>query len=156
MSIKTICAGIGTLALAVGLVGGLSGSAQASVRPPVIYNYTEGWAAPQVRPAEITIGQGGAPFARSLHWTTWNSRDAKSTGTLVLDNCQPNCALGAASYYRVYVTLSGVKYHDGRAYYSVMTWYTPGLKTKSNGHWSHTMTLHFRYFAPYTTSPGWF
>jgi hypothetical protein len=26
------------------------------------------------------------------------------------------------------VTLSGVKYHNGRAYYSVMTWYTPGYR----------------------------
>jgi hypothetical protein len=155
MSIKTICAGIGVLALAVGLSAGLAVQAQAST-VPVIYNLTEGWAAPQVRPAWIYIGQGGAPMAHTWHWNTWNSRDAKSTGTLVLDNCQPNCALGAASYYRVYVTLSGVKHHDGRAYYSVLTWYTPGLRTKSNGHWSHTMTLHFRYFAPGTTSPGWF
>ncbi len=26
------------------------------------------------------------------------------------------------------VTLSGIKYHNGRAYYSVMTWYTPGYR----------------------------
>ena len=71
------------------------------------------------------------------------------------NNCRPNCALGTDSYHRLYVTLSGVKYHDGRAYYSVMTWYMPGYWMYWNGHWSHTMTLHFRYYFPGATVPGW-
>ena len=142
MSIKRILAGLGALALAAGLTGGLATSALA--RPvPVVYNLTEGWSAPQVRPVRIFIGQGGAPFVEKLHWTTWNSRDAKSTGTLVLDNCQPNCALGAISRYRVVVTLSGVKHHNGRAYFSVMTWHVPGYLLYSYGHWVKTVTLHF-------------
>ena len=54
------------------------------------------------------------------------------------------------------VTMSGVGYHNGRAYYSVMTWYTPGYRMYWNSRWSNTAVLHFRYYAPGTTSPGWF
>ena len=56
------------------------------------------------------------------YWNTWNSTTAKSTGTLWVDNCVPNCAQGKESYHHLYVTMSGVKYHNGHAFYSVMTW----------------------------------
>ena len=31
-----------------------------------------------------------------------------------MDNCIPDCALGETSYHKLYVTLSGVKWHKGR------------------------------------------
>ena len=31
-----------------------------------------------------------------------------------VDNCIPDCALGKTSYHKLYVTLSGVKWHKGR------------------------------------------
>jgi hypothetical protein len=58
----------------------------------------------------------------------------------LVDNCIPNCALGKESYHHLYVTLSGVKYHNGRAYYSQMTWYTPGYRTF--GSHGSTLVLH--------------
>ncbi len=39
------------------------------------------------------------------------------------------------------MTLSGVKYHNGSAYYSQMTWYTPGYRTFG----SHRSTLVLRF-----------
>ena len=54
-------------------------------------------------------------LAHTWWWNTWNSTVAKSTGTLWVDNCIPNCALGKESYHHLFVTLSGVKYHNGRA-----------------------------------------
>lgn len=132
----------GALALAVGLIGGLASSAQATSLP-VVYNYVEGWANPHVRPNFIAIGMGGAPFVQSLHWSTWNSRGAKATGTLVLDSCKPDCAQGAISRYRVDVALSGVKHHRDRAYFSVMTWHVPGYLLYSHGRWVKTVTLRF-------------
>jgi hypothetical protein len=155
MNVKRILAGIGTLALAVGLAGGLATSARASV-VPVIYNDSNGWSTPQVRPAWVLIGQGGSPMAHTWYWNTWNAKDAKSTGTLWVDNCKPDCAQGATSYHKLYVTMSGIGHHHGRAYYSVMTWYTPGYRMYWNSRWSNTAVLHFRYYAPGTTSPGWF
>jgi len=137
-----------------GLAVVTAGLASAAVRPPVIYNNSNGWSTPQVRPTWILIGQGGSPMAHTWHWNTWNSKAARSTGTLEINNCIPDCASGSAGYHKLYVTLSGVKYHHGHAYYSVMTWYTPGYQMY--GQRSSAVTMHFRYYAPGTTSPGWF
>ena len=114
----------------------------ASAAPvPVIYNYAAGWSNPAVRPYWVIIGQGGSPMAHTWWWNTWNSTVAKSTGMLWTDNCVPNCAYGKESYHKLYVTLSGVKYHNGRPYYSVMTWYTPGYRMAS--YKTSTAVLHF-------------
>jgi len=119
---------------------------------PVIYNYAAGWSNPAVRPHWVVIGQGGSPMAHTWYWNTWNSQAAKSTGTLWTDNCIPNCAYGKESYHKLYVTLSGVKYRNGRPYYSRMTWYTPGYRLP--GYKTSTAVLHFSTL-PGATVPGW-
>ena len=125
----------------------------ASAAPvPVIYNYAAGWQYPAVRPHWVIIGQGGAPMAHTWWWNTWNSQVARSTGTLWTENCVPNCAYGKESYHKLYVTLSGVKYHTGRPYFSVMTWYTPGYRLP--GHKTSTAVLHFG-ILPGASVPGW-
>ena len=60
-------------------------------------------------------------------------RIALAVITLAVGLGTPAVMAGAASaavtpviYNKLYVTISGVKYHNGHAYYSVMTWYTPG------------------------------
>ena len=141
---------IAAAALSIVSISGLAafaGPASASSRPPVIYNAVVGWSHPQVKPAYIYIGEGGSPIARTRHWNTWSSKVARSTGTLITDNCIPNCAKGTAGYHKLYVTLSGVKYHNGRAYYSVMTWYTPGYWLY--GEHSSTVMLRFGPQSPY-------
>ena len=136
---------IATVALAItsifGLVAVTAELASAATQPPVIYNAFF-WKTPQVRPAWIGIGMGGAPVAHTWHWSTWNSKAARSTGTLVTDNCIPSCARGSYSYHKLYVTLSGLKHHNGRAYYSVMTWYTPGFQMIGQRH--STVTMHYQ------------
>ena len=125
----------------------------ASAAPvPVIYNYAAGWSNPAVRPHWVIIGQGGSPMAHTWYWNTWNSQVAKSTGTLWTDNCVPNCALGKTSYHELYVALSGVKWHNGRTYYSVMTWYTPAYRMRP--YKTSTATLHFG-ILPGASVPGW-
>ena len=145
---------IAAVALAIASTFGITAAAMPASAttgmPPVIYNAI-GWNSPQVRPAWIGIGMGGAPVAHTSHWSTWNSKAGRSTGTLVTDNCIPNCALGSDSYHQLYVTLSGLEHHNGRAYYSVMTWYTPGYRLY--GQRSSTMTMH--YVRHGGTQPSW-
>ena len=118
----------------------LAATAASATTTPVIYNYASGWSNPTVRPKWVIIGQGGSPMAHTWYWNTWGTWTAKSTGTLWTNNCIPNCALGKESYHHLYATLSGVKYHNGRAYYSQMTWYTPGYWTF--GSHGSTLVLH--------------
>ncbi len=150
-SLKTLIAAAAITALGIGVPAVLASTASAAVTP-VIYNYASGWHNAAVRPPWIVIGQGGSPMAHTWWWNTWNSTVAKSTGTLWVDNCIPNCALGKESYHHLFVTLSGVKYHNGRAYYSQMTWYTPGYRTF--GSHGSTLVLHFG-ILPGATVPGW-
>jgi len=141
---------IGAAIAALALIGGPAVTATAAP-VPVIYNYTAGWGDPAVRPHWVIIGQGGALMAHTWYWNTWNSKVAKSTGTLWTDNCIPNCAYGKWSYHKLYVTLSGVKWHNGRPYFSVMTWYTPGYRM--GGYKTSTAVLHFS--TQGGTVPGW-
>jgi hypothetical protein len=97
----------------------------------------------------------GREQAHTWWWNTWNATTAKSTGTLWVDNCIPNCAYGKESYHKLYVTLWAVKYHNGRAYYSAMTWYTPGYRMRINTpYMTSTTTLHFSVY-PGGTVPFW-
>jgi hypothetical protein len=133
--------------IAAGLVIGsaafpIAAAATASAAvTPVIYNDAAGWHDAAVRPKWVIIGEGGTPNAHTWHWSTWDSRDAISAGTLWVDSCLPNCAAGRPSYHKLTVTLSHVKYHDGHAYFSVMTWYTPGYRIY--GYKTSTATFRF-------------
>jgi hypothetical protein len=131
-------AGLLTMSAGVPALQATTASAAAS---PVIYNDAAGWHDAAVRPKWIIIGQGGAPQAHTWHWSSWNAKTAKSTGTLWVDSCVPSCASGKTSYHKLIVTLSHVRYHAGRAYFSVMTWYTPGYRIF--GYKTSTATLHF-------------
>ena len=142
---------IGAALAALTLIGGPAVAATAAP-VPVIYNYASGWGNPAVRPAWVVIGQGGSPMAHTWWWNTWNPTTAKSTGTLWVDNCIPNCAQGHESYHKLYVTLSGVKWRNGRAYYSVMTWYMPGYRLR--GYRTSTAVLHFSVY-PGRSVPSW-
>ena len=123
---------------------------------PVIYNYDSGWHNANIRPAWIIVGQGGAPGVHTWHWSTWDKGEpnphATSAGTLLVDNCVPNCAQGKTSYHTVVVTLSVVRTHNGVRYYSKMTWYTPGYRLP--GYTTSTATLHFS-TPPGASVPGW-
>ena len=142
-------------AIAVLAPSGLPAVTAAAAPVPVIYNYASGWHNPTVKPKWVLIGQGGSPMAHTWYWNTWTSTTARSTGTLWTNNCIPNCAQGKTSYHKLYVTMSGVKWHNGRAYYSTMKWYTPGYKMRMHGNWTSTNILHFSIAYPGATDPVW-
>jgi len=94
--------------------------------------------------------------AHTWHWSTWDKGEpnphATSAGTLVVDNCVPNCTQGKTSYHKLVVTLSVVKTHNGVRYYSRMTWYTRGYRLP--GYKTSTAVLHFSTLAG-GTMPYW-
>ena len=146
-SLKALLGAAGMLVLAA-----VSATSAVAATLPVIYNGDAGWNGASVRPGWIYIALTGAPVAHVQHWSTWNSADARSTGTLLTTACVPNCLQGKVSSHKLILTLSGVRYHDGRAYYSVMTWYTPGYRL--SGRHTSTATLHFSTYDGSTT-PFW-
>lgn len=146
---KRIIITLGALALAaglsLGLVGGPAGTASAST-VSVVYRGL-GDRVPHVRPGYVTTSMSG-PSAWNLHWSRWNARSARATGTLIVNDCVPYCAQGTISRYKLVVTLSGVKYHNGRRYFSVMGWHVPGYVLRQHfirgtGRWVRTTYLHF-------------
>jgi hypothetical protein len=137
---KTLIVAAGLLLLGT-CVPALLPAVASAATTPIMYDGSNGWHNAAVRPGWITVGQGGAPGAHTWHWNTWNSEDAKSTGTLWVNSCVPDCARGRESYHHLFVTLKDVKDHNGAAYYSVMTWYTPGYRLP--GYKTSTATLHF-------------
>jgi hypothetical protein len=130
-----------TLAVGFGTPAVMAGTASAAVTPVIYNSPIGGWSHAQVKPQWVVINQSASPSAHTWYWNTWNSTTAKSTGTLWVNTCTPYCAAGHYSYHKLYVTMSGVKYHNGRAYYSVMAWYTPGYHLY--GYRTSTAVMHF-------------
>ena len=139
MRSKTLATAALAMAATLLLVGLADCKPAHAAYQPVVYASVSGWTHPSTRPAWIYIGQGGSPMVHTWTWSTWGPTYAYSKGTLWLNNCKPNCALGRNSYYAVGVTLSGRKTHAGVMYYSHMTWRAAGhnytLNMGSNGYW---------------------
>ena len=151
-----IATGAALAGLAIIGVPAVTAPAASAATTPVIYNYDSGWHNADVRPAWVIVGQGGAPVVHTGHWSTWDKGEpnphATSAGTLLVDNCVPDCAQGKTSSHKLVVTLSVVKTHNGVRYYSRMAWYTPGYRLP--GYKTSTAVLHFS--IPRGASvPGW-
>lgn len=63
-----------------------------------------------------------------LQWraTGWGLSGATGSGTLKLDNCDPNCAQGSFTDYQVTVVLSDLTGYGGGAAYATMMVVAPG------------------------------
>jgi len=61
------------------------------------------------RPRQITTSGDGSGYVDGLTWTGWGTPRATATGTLKVDNCNPNCAQGTYTGYPATVTLAGLK-----------------------------------------------
>jgi hypothetical protein len=126
-AITKIAAVTGIAALGLGLGLGASAasaaSAAATVKPVVIYNDSNGWATPTVKPSHIYIGEGGAPIVYKLKWSHWTIT-AYATGTLNEQRagCTTPTYLCPTVNYPVGVTLQHVKTHDGTRYFATMKW----------------------------------
>jgi len=64
-------------------------------------------------PTQIVLSGDGSTFISGLTWTGWGSSGATGSGTLKVDNCEPNCAQGKLAPYPATVTLSDLTSYSG-------------------------------------------
>lgn len=50
----------------------------------------------------------GGRFLDGLHWSAWNAPTSTASGTLLANNCTPNCADGSFVSYPATVSVSGL------------------------------------------------
>ena len=124
-----------------GLTTGSVAEAATAAPHPVVYNHAEGWGDPVTEPGNVTVGQGGSPYAGSLHWSYWAGFTARATGKYhqIAPGCTPTyqCPYDTR---KVSVYLHRVRDHDGQAYFSRMRW------TLTDGRVIHWRTDHGGYF----------
>jgi hypothetical protein len=90
-----------------------------------------------VRPKNyiLTCGDGYVQLQK-LAWTSWTPGLASATGTLVKNDCTPNCVGGHFHSYPVLAVLWGkaaVKNHPGQQCYTKMTLIYPGARPQGLG-----------------------
>jgi serine/threonine protein kinase len=87
------------------------------------------------RPQQIDATGDGSQVVTGLSWTGWGSSRATATGTLRVNDCQPNCANGKFAGYPATVTVSGLTRYGGTGSgleaYSAITIKAPSAPTKT-------------------------
>jgi hypothetical protein len=71
-------------------------------------------------PSQIIVSGDGSAFISGLTWIGWGLPGATGSGTLKLDNCNPNCAQGSFTDYVATVVLSDLTGYVGGAAYATM------------------------------------
>jgi hypothetical protein len=80
----------------------------------------------EVKPKEILVSGDGSGYVDGLTWSNWGGSQATATGTLKLNNCDPNCAQGTYTGYPAMVTVAGPKdYGTGLQAYSTIVVQSP-------------------------------
>ena len=96
----------------------------------------------EVKPSQITTSGDGSGYVDKITWTNWGSGEATGTGTLELDNCNPNCAQGTYTGYPATVTVDGLKpYGTGLEAYSTIVVQSPSAPSGSNTYTYTTGTV---------------
>jgi hypothetical protein len=80
----------------------------------------------KTEPRQIIVSGDGTAFVTGLLWTGWGSNGATGSGTLKLDNCNPDCAQGTLTPYAATVVLSDLTGYVGGAAYATMEVAAPG------------------------------
>ena len=84
---------------------------------PVLYNLGGGlgsvWNNPEVRPATFYIFADGSGAVIGMHWARWNHGTAVTSRATDYSRSGPCCTRSDQHYYKVTVTLSGVRYRGG-------------------------------------------
>jgi hypothetical protein len=87
------------------------------------------------RPQQIEATGDGSQVVTALSWTGWGGPQATATGTLQVNDCQPNCASGKLTGYPATVTLTGLTAYgangSGLEAYSAITVKAPSAPTKT-------------------------
>ncbi|MHB8657113.1 MAG: hypothetical protein ACYC91_04035 [Solirubrobacteraceae bacterium] len=122
---------LAVLGLAIVLGCGLTGLAEAVVRPTP--RFLAGSYSGR-RPVGIFISGDGGNIVTRIHWQAWRDSYAYGVGTSDILSCVPNCATGSATPVRTTITLSYpraghwtklVEIREGRrytAYYGRPSW----------------------------------
>jgi hypothetical protein len=67
----------------------------------------------KTEPKSIVNSGDGSVFVAGITWTNWGAAIATGSGTLKVDDCNPNCAQGTLTGYRATVTVSDLKPYGG-------------------------------------------
>lgn len=126
---KTLIAALSMMA-ALCTVGVATGTADAATATPLPVAYSfipcingnASFQCPKVKPVGLILGNGGAPRIARMVWHTWNQTSASATDLTTIDDCIPNCAMGHDHTYRGSMYLHGIRTHNGRHYFYLMTW----------------------------------
>jgi hypothetical protein len=107
--------------------GGSSSAPSAPALPPTAFTvctYPVGTCNGQMRtqPTQVLTSGDGSAYVRGITWSGWGSPTATGTGTMEIDDCNPNCAQGTFTGYPATITLSGLTpYASGKQAYADMT-----------------------------------
>ena len=88
-------------------------------------------------PAQVDVSADGSGFVAGLTWSGWGTPTARGTGTLNVNDCNPNCAQGTFTGYPATVTLTSLTpYGNGLQAYADMTVSSPtsAYGTRSYSH----------------------
>src|ERR1039457_5279755 len=123
---------------------GLDPAADAATTP-VMDAHAAGWSHMVRSPADIEIGNGGAPLIKRLSWQQWRQTYENGAGQLHEQHnptCQPSY-LCRYDVYNVKVYLHRVITQRGTAVFSRMRWtygraaHVPYLRLTSTGSWTY-------------------
>jgi hypothetical protein len=67
----------------------------------------------KTEPTSIINSGDGSVFVADISWTNWGLAIATGSGTLKVDNCNPNCAQGTLTGYRATITVSDLTPYGG-------------------------------------------
>jgi hypothetical protein len=107
-------------ALLAGSAGMASASPAAAAKPaplPVLYNLGGGtavvWDSPQIKPKTFFIFADGSAAVTGMQWAHWNQSTAVTSKATEYERTGPCCTKADQHYYKVTVTLSGVRSSGG-------------------------------------------
>jgi hypothetical protein len=112
--------------------------APAWTAPPVLFSLTYDrvlgavWNHPEVRPATFPVFADGAAAITGMRWARWTDAIAVTSSATYYDRSGPCCTSSDQHYYKVTVTLSGIRSQGGPQigpYFSRMTITGPGFRT---------------------------
>jgi len=73
-------------------------------------------------PATLLLSGDGSVFVAAITWSGWGDATAQGSGTLSVDNCNPNCAQGSLSRYPATITVTNLAlYGNGKSAYGQIT-----------------------------------
>ena len=115
---------------------------QVCTSPVIPCNSYGGSSRMKTEPTQIVTTADGSGYVKNLTWSGWGSATATGTGTLEIDNCNPNCAQGTFTGYPATVTLSGLTgFGQGEQAYSVMVVSAPSAPGPASAPESFTKGL---------------